>query len=62
MAAYQAYDDDYTYTQYTSYTISAGDYDPVNWFFSPFADDGCAAMFECDDYGLGMTGRQIKDA
>lgn len=60
--AYTGYVDDYTYKDYTSYVASSGDADIINWLFDPFAEDGCAAMFKCDDYTDGMTGKQIKDA
>jgi hypothetical protein len=27
-----------------------------------FGQAGCTAQFTCDDYGLGMKGKDIKDA
>ena len=60
--AYQGYSDDYIYTPYASYVASMGADDVINWLFSPFADDGCAAMFICKDYNVDMTGAQIKQA
>ncbi|KAI1045994.1 hypothetical protein LB505_013877 [Fusarium chuoi] len=27
-----------------------------------FGQAGCTAQFRCDDYGLGMKGKDIKDA
>lgn len=63
--AYTGYNDTWLYTAYTSYLADPGDADGVNLLFDPLADDGCAAMFTCDNnaaYAVGMLGSQIKAA
>ena len=63
--AYTGYNDTWLYTHYSSYPADPGDADTVNWLFAPFANDGCAAMFTCDNndaYSVGMLGSQIKAA
>ncbi|KAJ6133085.1 hypothetical protein N7471_008300 [Penicillium samsonianum] len=57
--AYAQYEDDTIYSSYTSYTakINSGII-----IAATFGQAGCTAMYSCDndDYGFGMTGRQIK--
>ena len=63
--AYTGYNDTFLYTQYTSYVANPGDIDATNLLWDPLADDGCAAMFTCDNddaYSVGMLGSQIKAA
>lgn len=63
--AYNGYNDTWLYTGYTSYIGDPGDTDAVNFFFAPYAHDGCAAIFMCDNdnaYAVGMLGSQIKNA
>ena len=63
--AYTGYNDTWLYTQYTSYAANPGDTDATDLLFDPLADDGCAAMFTCDNndaYSVGMLGSQIKAA
>ena len=63
--AYTGYNDTWLYTQYTSYVANPGDTDATDLLFDPLADDGCAAMFTCDNndaYSVGMLGSQIKAA
>lgn len=55
------FNDDYIYKDYSYVSRSAGDYSPINAIFL-FADNGCKAEFKCDNYGEGMSGRQIKQA
>jgi hypothetical protein len=59
--ASEQYVDDTVYSSYTSYTANIKSGIIVA---ATFGKAGCAAMFTCDndDYGFGMTGRQIKDA
>ncbi|KAJ5681731.1 uncharacterized protein N7477_001671 [Penicillium maclennaniae] len=59
--AYVQYEDDTIYSSYTSYTANIESGIIVD---ATFGEAGCAAMFTCDndDYGFGMTGRQIKAA
>ncbi|OQE36803.1 hypothetical protein PENCOP_c011G00215 [Penicillium coprophilum] len=56
--AYGKYVDDTIYSSYTSYTWSG------SFMIASSGQAGCAAMFTCenDNYGFGMTGRQIKAA
>jgi hypothetical protein len=57
--AYLQFEDDRLYTQYAAYAAE------VHAFLLQgitFGTAHCIAMFKCEDYGLGMTGRQIKDA
>ncbi|KAJ5371851.1 hypothetical protein N7517_003857 [Penicillium concentricum] len=56
--AYGKYVDDTIYSSYTSYTWSG------SLMVASNGQAGCAAMFTCDNdnYGFGMTGRQIKAA
>ncbi|KAJ5153842.1 uncharacterized protein N7500_009281 [Penicillium coprophilum] len=56
--AYGKYVDDTIYSSYTSYTWSG------SFMVASSGQAGCAAMFTCDNdnYGFGMTGRQIKAA
>lgn len=60
--ALEQYDNSTVYNKYTSYVASMSSSPFVA--FSWGGHLGCAAMFECDnnDYGFGMTGRQIKEA
>ena len=63
--AYTGYNDTWLYTGYASYLADPGDKDATNLLWSPLADDGCAAMFTCDNdaaYSVGMLGSQIKAA
>ena len=63
--AFSGYNDTFLYTARTSYPATAGDADAVNFFFPAYADNGCTAIFTCendDAFRVGMTGRQIKDA
>ncbi|KAJ5837080.1 hypothetical protein N7447_003106 [Penicillium robsamsonii] len=59
--AYMQYVDDTVYTSYTSYTA---DIKSGMVIVAALGQAGCAAMYTCDndDYGFGMTGRQIKAA
>ncbi|KAJ5606038.1 hypothetical protein N7510_008819 [Penicillium lagena] len=59
--AYEQYVDDTVYSSYTSYTANIESGIIVD---ATFGTAGCAAMYSCDnnDYGFGMTGRQIKAA
>jgi hypothetical protein len=57
--AWEKYEDDRVYDEYTAYTASLKG-SILNAF--TFGQAGCTAIFECDDYGFGMTGAQIKDA
>ncbi|KAJ5584034.1 uncharacterized protein N7459_003834 [Penicillium hispanicum] len=60
--ALEKYDNSTIYHKYTSYvaSMSYSVWDDFSWG----GHLGCAAMFECnnDDYGFGMTGRQLKEA
>ena len=61
--AYKSYNDTWLYKQYTSYLANPGDADGLDLVWN--ADDGCAAMFTCDNaaaYAVGMLGSQIKAA
>ena len=63
--AYTGYKDDFLYTARTSYPATAGDAGELNFFFPEVANNGCAAIFTCDNdeaFGVGMTGAQIKAA
>ncbi|KAF4436685.1 hypothetical protein FACUT_6280 [Fusarium acutatum] len=53
------FDDDKTYTDYVSRyaRIKSG-----MIMLASFGQAGCTAQFKCDDYGLGMKGKDIKDA
>lgn len=57
--AYSKYEDDVVYTDYTAYTASV---QSGILMVATFGTAGCTAMFECDDYGIGMTGAEIKNA
>ena len=61
----QGYNDTFLYTARTSYPATAGDEDAINFFFPAYANNGCAAIFTCnndDAFRVEMTGAQIKDA
>ncbi|KAJ5585382.1 uncharacterized protein N7459_005182 [Penicillium hispanicum] len=61
--AYKHFKDDYIYKDYTYISVSAGDDSPVNvLFWWAAATNGCKAEFKCDDYGEGMSGKQIKQS
>ncbi|KAF5550911.1 hypothetical protein FNAPI_7585 [Fusarium napiforme] len=53
------FDDETTYTDYVSRyaRIQSG-----MIMLASFGQAGCTAQFKCDDYGLGMKGKDIKDA
>ncbi|KAF5670121.1 hypothetical protein FCIRC_9029 [Fusarium circinatum] len=53
------FDDETTYTDYVSRyaRIKSG-----MIMVATFGQAGCTAQFKCDDYGLGMKGKDIKDA
>ncbi|KAF5605687.1 hypothetical protein FPCIR_379 [Fusarium pseudocircinatum] len=53
------FDDETTYTDYVSRyaRIKSG-----MIMVASFGQAGCTAQFKCDDYGLGMKGKDIKDA
>ncbi|KAF5623946.1 uncharacterized protein FTJAE_10493 [Fusarium tjaetaba] len=53
------FDDETTYTDYVSRyaRIKSG-----MIMLASFGQAGCTAQFKCDDYGLGMKGKDIKDA
>ncbi|KAF5586738.1 uncharacterized protein FSUBG_12029 [Fusarium subglutinans] len=53
------FDDETTYTDYVSRyaRIKSG-----MIMLATFGQAGCTAQFKCDDYGLGMKGKDIKDA
>ncbi|KAJ6002069.1 hypothetical protein N7522_007296 [Penicillium canescens] len=57
--AYEQFEDDTVYSDFASYTakIQSG-----MVMVATFGQAGCVAQYKCDDYGFGMTGRQIKDA
>lgn len=57
--AYEQFEDDTIYTDYVSrYSrIKSGII-----VAATFGQAGCTAQFKCDDYGIGMSGRLIKDA
>ncbi|OQD80182.1 hypothetical protein PENANT_c038G10160 [Penicillium antarcticum] len=57
--AYEQFEDDTVYSGFASYTakIQSG-----MVMVATFGQAGCVAQYKCDDYGFGMTGRQIKDA
>ncbi|KAF7555949.1 hypothetical protein G7Z17_g1787 [Cylindrodendrum hubeiense] len=57
--AYAQFEDDKVYTGWTSYysRVQSG-----MIMVASFGQAGCTAQFECDDYGIGMTGAVIKDA
>lgn len=57
--AYAQFEDDRVYTQWASYysRIQSGII-----MVATFGQAGCTAQFQCDDYGIGMSGREIKDA
>ncbi|KAJ5775420.1 uncharacterized protein N7511_000431 [Penicillium nucicola] len=57
--AYEQFEDDTVYSDFASYTakIQSG-----MVMVASFGQAGCVAQYKCDDYGFGMTGRQIKDA
>lgn len=57
--AYQAFNDDFIYKDYTYYSTIEGD---TSWVNFVHAGNGCKAEFKCDDYGDGMSGKQIKKA
>lgn len=57
--AYAQYEDNTIYTDYTAYTAKVKTGILVA---ATFGTAGCTAMFECDDYGIGMSGADIKDA
>ena len=57
--AYQAFNDDFIYKDYTYYSTIEGD---TSWANFVHAGNGCKAEFKCDDYGDGMSGKQIKKA
>ena len=57
--AWVQFEDDRVYTDYAAYGAD------VYAFLLQgltFGKGRCIAQFECEDYGLGMSGRQIKDA
>lgn len=60
--AYKHFKDDYIYKDYTYISTSAGDDSPINVLFWWAADNGCKAEFKCDEYGEGMSGKQIKQS
>ncbi|QGI69937.1 hypothetical protein CEK27_002266 [Fusarium fujikuroi] len=53
------FDDETTYTDYVSRyaRIKSG-----MIMLASFGQAGCTAQFKCDEYGLGMKGKDIKDA
>lgn len=57
--AFLQYDDDTVYTDYTAYNaqVLSGLLPALT-----FNKAGCTAIFECDDYGIGMKGVDIKNA
>ncbi|KAL5356474.1 meiotically up-regulated gene family-domain-containing protein [Aspergillus floccosus] len=57
--AYHQFDDDRLYTSYAAY---AAEVDTMVLQGLTFGKGRCIAQFECEDYGAGMTGKQIKDA
>lgn len=57
--AYLQFEDDRVYTQYAAY---AADVHAFLLQGLTFGKGRCIAQFECQHYGAGMTGKQIKDA
>jgi hypothetical protein len=60
--AYHRYDENRVYNAYTSYTFT-NEEDAINVLLD--AEDGCAAIFTCDDdaaYAVGMAGWAIIEA
>lgn len=57
--AYHQFDEDRLYTSYAAYVAGV---DTMIVQGLTFGKGRCIAQFECEDYGAGMTGKQIKDA
>lgn len=57
--AYAQFEDDTIYTEFTSFysRVKSGII-----VVATFGQAGCTAQFTCDDYGIGMSGADIKDA
>lgn len=57
--AIEQYDDDTVYTE----AVARLAYEDIGfWDWMWDGDRGCVVNFECEDYGEGMSGREIKDA
>jgi len=57
--AYNQFEDDVVYTDYVSRyaRIKSGII-----VLASFGQAGCTVQWKCDDYGIGMKGKDIKDA
>ncbi|KAF7556396.1 hypothetical protein G7Z17_g1453 [Cylindrodendrum hubeiense] len=57
--AYEQFEDDTIYTEFTSrYSRIKSGFIIV----ATFGQAGCVAEFDCDDFGIGMSGKLIKEA